>query len=144
MFLNGRRQRHFLRCAPVAILGLPRKVDNTDIMTAHESVRFFFLSYLTNAGQDPHQDNFSASRYVEGGSRPSPTVCWVRLRACTVNKRRVLRLPFCFVRHPTRGVEGAALYRDPFKFRCRGDPCARPQPDGTEQSCPDGLSSRAE
>ena len=37
-------------------------------MTAHESVRFFFLSYLTNAGQDPYQDNFSASRYVEGGS----------------------------------------------------------------------------
>ena len=107
---SARRQRHFLRCAPVAILGLSRKVDNTDIMTAHESVRFFFLSYLTNAGQDPHQDNFSASRYVEGGSRPSPTVCWVRLRACTVNKRRVLRPPFCLVRHPTRGVEGAAPY----------------------------------
>ena len=26
----ARRRRHFLRCAPVAILGLPRKVDNAN------------------------------------------------------------------------------------------------------------------
>ena len=59
MFLNGRRQRHFLRYAPVAILGLPRKIGNANTITAHESVRFSFCLFYNSGGKCP-PDTFFA------------------------------------------------------------------------------------